>query len=49
MPCSRDGTGAGTAGGPSSQRLDSEGFMDLNNSTLHHIIIDTILSRGWAP
>lgn len=23
--------------------------MDLNNSTLHHIIIDTILSRGWAP
>jgi alkylmercury lyase-like protein len=49
MPCSRDGTGAGTAGGPSSQRLDSEGFMDLNNSTLHHVIIDTILSRGWAP
>ncbi len=23
--------------------------MDLNNSTLHHVIIDTILSRGWAP
>ena len=23
--------------------------MELNNSTLHHVIIDMILSRGWAP
>lgn len=23
--------------------------MELNNSTLHHAIIDTFLKRGWAP
>lgn len=23
--------------------------MELNNSTLHHVIIDILLTRGWAP
>jgi len=23
--------------------------MELNNSTLHHVIVDTLLTRGWAP
>ena len=23
--------------------------MQLNNSTLHHVIVDTMLERGWAP
>lgn len=23
--------------------------MQLNNSTLHHVIVDTILVKGWAP